>query len=155
MKLLMIRHARAEGFVMDDSARALTEKGRNQARRVGEFLKSRGLVPEVTLSSPYVRARETAEIFCASAGAGAPLIQPWLACGMRPGEALSELAAFGEFGTVAVCGHNPDFAHLAETLLGSQTGTVHVGKASVIVFDGVQPPRHGGCLSMALPASVL
>ncbi|MBK1830478.1 phosphohistidine phosphatase SixA [Verrucomicrobiaceae bacterium R5-34] len=155
MNLLIIRHAKAEGFAMDDSSRNLTEKGREQARRVGEFLKSRGLQPDVTLASPYARARQTAEIFCESAGVQAPLIEPWLACGMSPSLAMSELQAYADFGTVAICGHNPDFSYLAEWLLGSQAGGIHVGKASVILFSNVRPPSQGGYLEMMQPVSLL
>mgnify|MGYP000386210191 CR=1 FL=1 len=155
MKLIIIRHAKAEGFAMNDSSRALTEKGMNQAKRVGEFLKKQGLVPDVTISSPYVRARQTAEIFCESAGAQAPVFEPWLACGMSPALAMEELQAYSNFETVAICGHNPDFAYLAEALLGSQTGGIHVSKASIIVFEEVRPPSQSGYLKMSLPPTVI
>ena len=154
MDLLIIRHAKAEGFAMDDASRVLTESGRDQAHRVGEFLKSHNLVPDLTISSPYLRAKETAEIFCRVSGAGAPVIEPWLACGMRPEEAMSELEAYQDFGLVAISGHNPDFAYLAEWLLGGQAGGIHVRKASVIHFSHVQPPRQGGYLEMIVPVSV-
>lgn len=155
MELLLIRHAKAEDYAMDDSSRVLTPKGHDQSKRVGRFLKSKQLVPDLTISSPYARARETAEIFCQAAGAGAPVIEAWLACGMRPEKAMSELAAFGDFGRVAICGHNPDFAYLAEWLVGSQAGGIHVKKASIIHFSHVHPPRQGAYLEMILPVSML
>lgn len=154
MKLVIIRHAQAEGFAMDDSSRALTEKGKDQAVRVGVFLRKQGLVPDLTIVSPYKRARQTARIFCDTAGAEAPMIEPWLACGMRPSLAMEELVAYADFGTVAICGHNPDFSYLAEALLGRQTGGIHVSKASIIVFDEVRPPAQSGYLEMLLPPSV-
>ncbi|BDS08971.1 phosphoglycerate mutase [Oceaniferula spumae] len=154
MKLLIIRHAKAEGFAMNDSARVLTEKGKDQAKRVGELLKRQGLVPDITLASPYARAKETAEIFCESSGAEPPVIEPWLACGMSPTLAMEELQAYSNFETVAICGHNPDFSYLAEALLGSQTGGIHVCKASIIVFDEVRPPSKSGYLEMILPPTV-
>ena len=63
MELLLIRHGKAEahGHPQGDGARALVEKGHRQARLAGEFLVKHGLVPELVLSSPLVRARETAE----------------------------------------------------------------------------------------------
>ena len=153
MNLLIIRHAKAEGFAMDDSARALTERGREQARRVGEFLKTKRLIPDITLTSPYIRARQTSELFCETAGADAPVSESWLACGMSPELAMSELAAYQDFGTVALCGHNPDFAELAEWLLGSQAGGIRVSKASVIYFSNVNPPQQSGYLEMMMPVS--
>ncbi len=112
MELLIIRHAKAEDFVMDDLSRILTPKGHDQSRRVGEFLKAHGLVPDLTVASSYARARETAEIFCKTAGAEPPIIEPWLGCGMRPESAMRELAAYSDFARVAICGHNPDFEYL-------------------------------------------
>ena len=155
MDLLLIRHAKAEDYAMNDSSRVLTPKGHEQSRKVGEFLKRKGLVPDLTIASPYARARETAEIFCEASGADAPVIESWLACGMRPEIAMSELAAYGEFGRVAICGHNPDFAYFAEWLLGSQAGGVHVKKASIIHFSFVQPPRQGAYLEMMVPVAML
>jgi len=155
MDLLLIRHAKAESFASSDSARALTEQGREQARKVGQFLEQQQLVPDLTLASPLVRARQTAEIICDASGAGQPSIAAWLACGMRPSTALSELTAYHEFQRIAIVGHNPDFEYLAEWLLGSQAGGVHVRKASVIHFSRVRPPSQGGLLEMVLPVSVI
>lgn len=155
MNLLIIRHAKAEGFAMNDAARALTEKGRDQARRVGEFLKMKGLVPDLTIASPYTRALQTAEIFCHSSGADSPVAEPWLACGMSPSLAMNELKAYREFSTVAICGHNPDLAELVEWLLGSQAGGVHMGKASIAYFSHVSPPSQGAYLEMLLPVSAI
>lgn len=155
MELLIIRHATAEGFATDDASRVLTSKGRDQSRRVGEFLKLNDLVPDITLTSPYARACETAEVFCQSSGADKPVIEPWLGCGMRPEKAMSELTAYGDFGRVAICGHNPDFAYLCEWLLGSQAGGIHVRKASIIHFSNVRPPAQGGYMEMMVPVTAI
>lgn len=155
MELLLIRHGKAESHSFDDAARALTNKGRDQARRVGEFLEKNNLVPDVTLASPLVRARQTAEVFCQASGAESPIIEPWLACGMRPASAMRELQAYAEFRRVAIVGHEPDFSYLAEWLLGSQSGGFHVSKASVILFSGVRPPAQGGYLEMMVPVRIL
>ena len=155
MDLLLIRHAKAEPYASSDAARELTEKGRGQAEKVGQFLKQHDLVPEVTLASPLARARQTAEICCAAAGAGSPVIEPWLACGMRPSSAMKELTAYSRFQRVAIVGHNPDFECLAEWLLASQAGGVHVRKASVIHFSQLRPPSQGGYLEMMVPCSAI
>lgn len=155
MELLLIRHGKAESHCFDDASRALTDKGRDQARRVGELLEKNNLVPDVTLASPLVRARQTAEVFCQVSGAESPIIEPWLACGMRPSSAMRELQAYAEFGRVAIVGHEPDFSYLAEWLLGCQSGGFHVSKASVILFRGIRPPAQGGYLEMMVPVRVL
>lgn len=155
MELLIIRHAQAEGFAMNDSARALTEKGVRQSKRVGRFLLENDLLPDVTIASNYVRARETAKYFCEAAGVEPPVIESWLGCGMRPEEAMRELTAYADFGRVAICGHNPDFSYLSEWLLGGQCGAFHVKKASVILFSNVSPRRRGGYLEMMVPVQVM
>ncbi|NWK57185.1 histidine phosphatase family protein [Verrucomicrobiaceae bacterium N1E253] len=154
MELLLIRHAQAESHRFDDAARVLTEKGELQARSVGEFLKKNKLLPEVTLASPLIRAKQTAEIFCDVCGLDAPVIEPWLACGMRPNRAAAELKAYAEFERVAIVGHEPDFSYLAEWLLGCEAGGIHVRKASVIQISDVRPPSQGGYLQMLVPAKV-
>ena len=155
MELLLIRHAQAESYANSDSERALTDKGRGQAKSVGEFLQKQNLLPDVTLASPLVRAQQTAEILCGAGGSASPIIQPWLACGMRPEDAMQELIAYSEFSRVAIVGHEPDFSTLAEWLLGSQAGGIHVRKASVILFSNVRPPSQGAYLEMMVPVSVV
>lgn len=154
MELLLIRHAQAESFRFDDKERVLTEKGILQARSAGQFLHAQKLVPDVVVSSPLARATQTGELLCQECGMDAPLVEPWLACGMRPNRAISELKAYTEFERVALIGHEPDFSYLAEWLLGCEAGGMHVRKASVIVISDVNPPSQGGYLQMLVPAKV-
>ena len=155
MELLLIRHAEAENLAECDAERALTKKGREQAAKVGQFLKRYDLVPDLILASPLVRARQTAEIVSNGAAATSPTIESWLACGMRPATALKELCAYDQFQCVALVGHNPDFEYLASSLLGSQCGGVHVRKASLIHFSRLLPPSQGACLELMLPVSAV
>jgi len=133
MELLVIRHAKAEdhGHPQGDRARALVPKGEVQSERIGRFLHRLDCLPDVTLTSPLVRARQTAERMCAAAGLPAPVVQPWLASGMAPDAAVAELAAFGEFDRVAVVGHEPDLSGLVAALLGTTADAIEVKKASV------------------------
>jgi phosphohistidine phosphatase len=66
MKLYLIRHSNAVDpgtpDYEDDSQRPLTEKGRDKARKIASALKELGAEPNLILSSPYVRAAQTAEI---------------------------------------------------------------------------------------------
>jgi len=137
MELLVIRHAKAEdhGHPGGDAARALVAKGEEQAGRIGRFLLRIDRLPDVTLTSPLVRARQTAERLCGAAGLAAPVVQPWLACGMTPELATRELAAFARFDRVAIVGHEPDLSALVERLLGATGGSVEVKKASVTGLD--------------------
>ncbi len=64
MILLLMRHGIAEaieeGSDLDDAQRELTKKGRKRVRDVARFLKTMGLKPDVYLSSPRIRAQQTA-----------------------------------------------------------------------------------------------
>jgi phosphohistidine phosphatase len=66
MDIYIIRHAIAvdEGTsgYEDDSQRPLTDKGRKKMRQIAKGLRSLGVEFDLVLSSPYARARETAEI---------------------------------------------------------------------------------------------
>jgi len=66
MNIYIIRHAIAveEGTpgYESDSERPLTDKGRKKMRQIARGLRNIGVEFDLILSSPYVRARETAEI---------------------------------------------------------------------------------------------
>lgn len=62
MNLYLIRHAVAVEEYEDDSQRPLTDKGRKKMRQIAKGARALGVEFDLILSSPYVRARETAEI---------------------------------------------------------------------------------------------
>jgi phosphohistidine phosphatase len=66
MKLYLVRHSNAvepgAAEYEDDSLRPLTEKGRDKMKEIASALKNLEVKPDLIVSSPYVRARQTAEI---------------------------------------------------------------------------------------------
>ena len=87
MDLLFVRHAESEGnargLMQGHQDFALSERGREQARRLASWLSTQGIAWDHSYTSPLVRARETAEIVCELTGHAAPELE---------GD-LSELAA--------------------------------------------------------------
>lgn len=151
MDLILLRHGKAENTSEDgDFSRALTEKGREQARRAAKLLKSAGALPEIVLTSPLLRARQTAEEFCQAAEMPGAVIQGWLACGMTPDLAIRELAAFRDFKRVAIVGHEPDFSQLIEWVLGVISGEVEVKKGALACLR-ITPPSREGSLAYLIP----
>lgn len=151
MDLILLRHGKAEDFNKDgDAARELVAKGREQARKAARLLKAADRLPEIVLTSPLVRARQTADEFCETAGMPGAVIQGWLACGMTPERALEELAGFGEFKRIAIVGHEPDFSILVEWLLGVTTGGVQVKKGGIACLR-INPPSRQGLLKFLIP----
>lgn len=61
--LLILRHAKSDrdGDAIDDFARPLSARGRRDAPRMGRWLRAHGLRPDLVLSSPALRARQTTE----------------------------------------------------------------------------------------------
>lgn len=111
MRLVLIRHAEAAPGEPDE-LRVLTAGGREQARRLGERLRADGLVPDALLSSPLLRARETAtELGFGEAEASDALAPGATADGVRA-------AAAGRGETVVVVGHQPDCSRIAAALAG-------------------------------------
>ena len=63
MPILLVRHGEAVGAQGDDASRFLTFRGRTESRKVALALRDRSIVPTQIISSPLVRAVQTAEIF--------------------------------------------------------------------------------------------
>jgi phosphohistidine phosphatase SixA len=116
VRLYLIRHAEAAPGDPDD-LRPLTPTGREVARGLGQELAGEGI--EVVLSSPLLRARETAELV--AAGCGAPTEADER---LAPGARLDDLraAVVGRGEAVAVVGHQPDCSEIAHELLGRDPG---------------------------------
>src|SRR5262245_51925936 len=130
-ELLLIRHAKAEdhGHPSGDASRTLVDDGFDQARRVGEFLRAAEMLPNLVLTSPLVRARQTAETVCESAKISGPVVQHWI-LQLTPDLAMRELMAFDDFDRVAIVGHEPEFSGFAEWLIGARGSSIEVKKAA-------------------------
>lgn len=109
MRLVLIRHAEAASGEPDE-LRALTPEGHEQARRLGDKLRADGLWPNAVLSSPLLRARETAS------GLGFGDSEPHDA--LAPGATVDDIRAVveGRGETVIVVGHQPDCSEIAAAL---------------------------------------
>jgi phosphohistidine phosphatase len=111
MELILWRHADAEDGA-PDLGRRLTKKGRKQAARVADWLGDRLPKDFVLLSSPAVRARETAEA----------LAKPRIVDALAPGASAKKILQAAGWpdgaGTVVVVGHQPDLGATAAHLCG-------------------------------------
>jgi len=116
MRLLIVRHAEAAPGAPDE-ARPLTPRGHEQARALGERLRRDGLAADAVLTSPLLRARETA----AALELGEPTVDERIAPGAAP--AAFREAALGRGGTVVVVGHQPDCGRAAAALTGGPAPT--------------------------------
>ena len=110
-----------------DADRPLTEKGERQARAAGAALKALGVEVSACLTSPKVRAADTARLACEALGADFQL-EPKLAGG--PIEAEELAAGLGE--NVLLVGHDPDFSMAVHAMTGAQ---VRMKKGGLAGFE--------------------
>ena len=122
----LLRHGdAAEGS--PDAERPLTDKGREQSRAAGAALKAIGVEIDACLTSPKVRAADTARIACEQLGEVEPQLEPKLAGGPFDAEALA--AGLGD--DVLLVGHDPDFSAAVHSLTGAQVRMKKGGLAGV------------------------
>jgi phosphohistidine phosphatase len=153
MELILLRHGKAEDSnPAGDHGRNLVEKGRRQSRDAAVHLRAAGLLPEIVLTSPLNRARQTAGEFCTAGGLSAPIVANWLASGMLPETALNELVGFREFNRIAIVGHEPDFSELIQWLLGARGGSIEVRKGALACLRIYPPAKIGTLLYLAPPS---
>src|SRR5947209_2100685 len=122
--LWLLRHAEAADGVPDDE-RPLTERGRRQAEAAGRALARLEYKLELCLSSPKLRARETAELACGSLG-----IEIRLERALSGGPFdVAELTAGLEH--VLLVGHDPSFSMTLHDLTGAQVRMAKGGLAAI------------------------
>lgn len=158
MRVLFLRHADAEVLRTTDEARPLTSKGNRQARIVGEFLASSGLRPSMILTSPLVRARETAGVVTAVAGLPDPEVAGWLACGMTPARCYAECGKLAaDAGDILLVGHEPDFGEVIGEWIGGggAMASVRVRKASLTGLNVCAFAPGGAGLEFLLPVKLI
>ncbi len=114
MRLYLVRHAEAARGE-PDALRPLTASGRQDARELGKRLAAEGARPDAVLSSPLLRARETATALARALGCS---VEPdeRLAPGATAEQLLAAVAGRGD--EVVVVGHQPDCGRIAAELGG-------------------------------------
>jgi phosphohistidine phosphatase len=112
VRLLLIRHAKALPGEPDE-LRALSPKGRAAAQELGERLAAQGVKPTAILTSPLLRARETADALASTLGG---LVETTEA--LAPGATADGIraAVAGRGDTVIAVGHQPDCGQIAAAL---------------------------------------
>ncbi len=115
MRLFLVRHAEAEPGEPDE-LRALTARGRQQARDLGARLAAEGAKGAAVLTSPLLRARETAEEVARALGT-TPAPDERLAPGATA-ETVREAAGEHGMDMVVAIGHQPDCGRIAAELTG-------------------------------------
>ena len=160
IELYLIRHAiaaeRGPNYP-DDRERPLTSEGVNRFKQAVVGLKELGVVVDLVLTSPLVRAKHTGELLV-SGLSSKPRIEdfPALAPGGRLPAVIEGIAKFSKrYRRIALVGHEPGMGEIAAKLLQAR-GTIEFKKGAVccIELDGATPTGPG-TLRWLLPPRAL
>ena len=143
MELYLLRHAHAgnpDEWTGDDAERPLSAKGRRQAAQLGSFLAERGFTVDTIVTSPKLRALQTAELVAPQIGAryesdhrlAVPLDL----------DLLNNVVRDAGGRKVMLVGHDPDFSDLCGELIGALG--LPLKKGALARLDGPLPLRARG-----------
>lgn len=125
--LYLLRHGHAERGDGDDAARRLTAKGEGQSETAGRALAVLDAKIDACLTSPKVRAADTARLACQALA-----VEPEIAAELSEGGFDSHSLSAGR-GDVMLVGHEPDFSNEIARLTGAKA---KLRKGGLAIVDG-------------------
>lgn len=155
VEIYLLRHAHAGNpheWSGDDSQRPLSQKGRRQADRLGQFLAERAFAPDSIISSPRLRARQTADMVADAIGIA--VSEDERLAGPLDLDLLAAIIDSAGGDRILLVGHDPDFSDLAAALCGASY--LPLKKSALARIDVSLPIQHGtGILRWLLPPDLL
>ena len=153
----LLRHAHAGDAMRwtgDDDVRPLSEKGIRQSERLGRLLAGFDEAPDVFITSPRLRASQTADIVARALDARV-VVDERLARPLDLAVIEAILADAGRADRPCLVGHDPDFSEMLGDLLG--VAPIPMRKGAIARVD--LPDRHlvagDGTLRYLLPPELL
>ena len=148
MQLYIVRHGiaidREDPKSPSDPERFLTEEGIKKTKAVAEGITALGATADLLLSSPFVRAMQTAEIFASALGYSKTKIRrtDLLLPGAQPPLFFRELAKEKEASSVFCFGHAPQLDELLAAALGLKSDVTQLKKSGVALVElrRISPP---------------
>ncbi len=157
MKLYFLRHGQAgqrSQWQGDDAARPLTGEGKDRMAREAEALAKIGLALDVIVTSPLLRAVQTAEIVAQRLNMADKLVQDdRLGPGFGPGQLAKILKDHPDASGVMLVGHEPDFSSTVSHLIGGGDVVCKKGGIACVKLSGGDKLK--GDLVWLVPPSVL
>ncbi len=155
-ELYLLRHAHAGNpgrWMGDDDARPLSDKGRRQCERLGAVLAGQDEPPDLFITSPKVRAAQTAEIVAAAVGAKV-VVDERLGRMLDLDSVPAILRAAGASARPCLVGHDPAFSDLLAELVGVPQLPMRKGALARLSVDGAQAPG-SAVLRYLVPPDIL
>ena len=138
MEVTVIRHGTAEDRARTDADRALTEVGREEAQRAADRVAVAAVAVDAIIASPYLRARQTADLVAARLGFSGEVTLDEALCPDASPEGVRELLA-GLSGQrhVILVAHEPILSATCELLL--RIPVAALGRAEVLSMGSSTP----------------
>lgn len=137
--LFLVRHAKSswENFRLSDSDRPLNEQGERDAPRMGKRLASRGVKPDVLISSPALRAHSTAIKIAAEIGYPEEDIQTKAKLYFEGISGMLDIirSLNSAVNVAMLFGHNPTMTQAVNSLAQAAIGNVPTCGIAEIQFD--------------------
>ncbi len=140
MILYLVRHGiavdRTDPKCPPEAERPLTARGVQKTRSAALGLRAMGAKPEVLITSPFVRAAQTAEIFAEALGFAVDKIRvnDHLKPAANPGEIIKEITHL-RAKEIACFGHAPHLDLTIAHLAGARTPFTELKKAGAACFE--------------------
>jgi phosphohistidine phosphatase len=125
--IYLLRHGEAERGDGDDAARRLTAEGERQSEAAGRALVALGAQIDACLTSPKVRAADTARLACRALG-----LEPEVAAELS-GSGFDSAGLTAGRGEVLLVGHEPDFSNEIARQSGARA---RLRKGGLAILDG-------------------
>jgi phosphohistidine phosphatase len=159
LELYLVRHgiaAERGPEYPDDSKRPLTSRGIAALRKEAKALNRLGVSFDVIITSPFARARQTADVLAESlSGKPAVVTSDALVPAGTPAAVIQEIVRHQRKARIALVGHEPNLGELAGRLIGARSPiTFKKGGICRMDFD-VLPPKALGQLRWLLPPRLL
>jgi phosphohistidine phosphatase len=162
MELYIVRHGdaidQADPAVTGDEMRWLTDAGRDEVALMARLLEKLDVRPDLILTSPLVRARQTAEIIAEVVGpSSGPVDCHDMAPGGSPAGVLHAIGSRGQVKRVVVSGHMPGVARLAGYLAWHDPDQVFGFRTAAICrvdLPDVDPAPGSGELRWLIPPRI-
>jgi phosphohistidine phosphatase len=138
MFIYVLRHGIADDAKPgeSDSARALTSEGRKKLTTVLERAEKAGACPSIILTSPYVRARQTAKIAAQVFNRADHVVETSaLIPSGSPDLIWDEISEYRSESQIMVVGHEPLLSELVSFLLSAPTLRVDMRKAALVAIS--------------------
>lgn len=124
-EIYILRHGEAEDIndtlTKNDFDRRLVEEGKTKTKNISLLFNKLEKEVDIVLSSPYLRAKETAEVFVTNLNTSCTLkTVDFLACGASCNEIAKALQPFSSYKKVLLVGHAPDLELFLGKLIGSK-----------------------------------